>query len=220
LFNPEPADSSGHTNFIAPIALIPNGTSAATQMLAGGSSLWLGSDITSGSGTWTAISGVGMPQSTANDNYISAVATDPANGNDVWVGYDDGEVFHSVNGLSGSPVWLRSNASLSGNGPVSSFWVFPGSPNTVYVTFSSFISSAPGANVRVTTDGGLTWTNIGGALANDLVYSLVTHPGDSQVLYAGTLTGIYTSTDGGQTWLTSNVGPANVMVRQLSWFDV
>jgi hypothetical protein len=220
LFNPEPADSNGSTNFIAPIALIPNGTSAATQMLAGGASLWLGSDITSGSGTWTKISGAGMPQFIVNNNYISAVATDPANGNDVWVGYDDGEVFHSVNALSGSPVWTQSGASLPDNGPVSSFWVVPGSPNTVYVTFSSFISSAPGANVQVTTDGGLTWTNIGGTLANDLVFSVVTHPGDPQVLYAGTLTGIYTSTDRGQTWQTSNVGPANVMVRQLSWFDV
>lgn len=220
LFNPEPADSNGTANLVAPIVLIPNGTSAATQMLAGGASLWLGSDITSGSGTWKAISGAGMPQSTVNDNYISAVATDPANGNDVWVGYDDGEVFHSVNALSGSPVWAQSGASLPNNGPVSSFWVVPGSPNTVYVTFSSFISSDPGGNVQVTTDGGLTWTNIGGTLEYDPVFSLVTHPADPEVLYVGTLTGIYTSTDRGQTWLTSNLGPANVMVRQLSWFDV
>jgi hypothetical protein len=129
-------------------------------------------------------------------------------------------VFHSVNALSGSPVWIQSGASLPNNGPVSSFWVVPGSPNAVYVTFSSFISSDPGGNVQVSTDGGLSWANIGGTLEDDPVFSLVTHPGDPQVLYVGTLTGIYTSTDRGRTWLTSNVGPANVMVRQLSWFDV
>lgn len=220
LFNPEPADSGSSTNFIAPLALIPNGTSAATQMLAGGASLWLGNDITSGSATWTAMSRSGMPSNPAPDDYISAVATDPANGNDVWVGYDDGEVYHSMNALSGSPVWTQSAASLPGNGPVSAFWVVPGAPNTVYVTFSSLISSDPGGNVQVTNDGGTSWANIGGVLADDPVYSLVTHPADPQVLYVGTLTGVYTSLDGGRTWLTSNVGPANVMVRKLTWFDV
>jgi photosystem II stability/assembly factor-like uncharacterized protein len=219
LFNPEPADSGSTTNFVAPLALIPNGTSAADQLLVGGASLWLGNDITAGSATWTAISAAGMPSSTANGNYISAVATDPANGNDVWVGYNDGEVYNSTDALSGTPAWTKSAASLPGNGPVSSFWVVPGTPGTVYVTFSSFISSVPGGNIEVTTDGGATWKDIGGTLQYDLVYSLVTHPADPQVLYAGTLTGIYTSTDGGETWQTTDVGPADVMVRQLSWFD-
>ena len=218
-FNPEPADSGSNADFIAPLTLIPDGTSAATQMLAGGASLWLGNNITSGSPTWTAISRAGMPQFNVHNDYISALATDPANGNDVWVGYDDGEVFHSINALSGSPIWASSGASLPNDGPVSSFWVVPGTPNTVYVTFSGLNSSA-GAHVEVTTDGGVTWANIGGVLADDPVFSLVTHPADPQVLYAGTLTGVYTSSDGGKTWLTSNVGPANVMIRELTWFDV
>lgn len=220
-FSPEPSDSGASTNFIAPLALVPNGTSAATQMLAGGASLWLGNDIATGSATWTSISAPGMPSSTANGNYISALATDPANGNDVWVGYDDGEVFESANALSGSPIWQKiSSASVPGSGPVSSFWIVPGAPNIVYVTFSGFNSAAAGANIRLTLDGGVTWTSIGGALAGDPVYSLVTHPADPQVVYVGTLTGVYASSDGGETWLTSNVGPANVLIRQLTWFDV
>jgi hypothetical protein len=39
------------------------------------------------------------------------------------------------------------------------------------------------------------------------------------VLYAGTYTGVYTSVDNGQTWSTSNAGPANIAVNQLTWFD-
>ena len=218
LFSPQPPDSGSSTNFIAPLALLPNGASAATDMLAGGASLWLGDGITSGSATWRAISVPGMPSSTANDNFISAVALDPADSRQAWVGYNDGEVFESAFTLS---VWQKiDSASVPGSGPVSSFWIVPGAPNIVYVTFSGFNASAASANIRVSMDGGATWASIGGALAGDPVFSLVTHPADPRVLYVGTLTGVYTSSDGGQTWLTSNVGPANVTVRQLTWFDV
>lgn len=220
-FNPEPADSGSGTNFVAPLALVPNGSSAATQMLVGGASLWFGNNITGGtpgSTTWSAISASNMPSSGANGNYISAVGTDPANGNDVWVGYNDGEVYNSENALSGSPTWSRiSSTNLPSALPVSSFWVVPGAPSTVYVTFRGVNSS--GGNVFASTDGGATWAGIGAKLPAESVYSLLTHPADPQVLYVGTLTGVYTSSDGGQTWLTSNVGPANVMVRQLTWFD-
>jgi photosystem II stability/assembly factor-like uncharacterized protein len=85
------------------------------------------------------------------------------------------------------------------------------------VTYAGF--TAVGNNVFKSTDGGITWLGIGSALPPGPVYSLVSDPNYPQVLYAGTYTGVYASHDNGQTWSTSNVGPANIAVNQLTWFD-
>ena len=220
-YNSEPPDTAGqNANFIAPFALVPNGSASATQMLAGGASLWLGSNIQTANPTWTAVNGSGMPANTANSNYVSAIAIDPANSSDVWVGYNDGEVWHSTNALGGSPSWTQCGAGTLPSGrPVESFWIVPGQPNTVYVTYLGFKATSSDDNVWVSSNAGSSWTGIGTGLPPGPVYSLVTHPAYPQILYAGSLTGVYTSIDGGQSWYASSQGPANISVNQLSWFD-
>ncbi len=220
-YNTEPPDTaSQNANFIAPFALLPNGSASAAQMLAGGASLWLGSNIQTANPTWAAVNGSGMPASTANGNYVSAVAIDPANSSDVWVGYNDGEVWHSTNALGSSPSWTQSGGgTLPGGRPVESFWVVPGQPNTVYVTYLGFKATSSDDNVWVSNNDGSSWTGIGTGLPPGPVYSLVTHPAYPQILYAGSLTGVYTSIDGGQSWYASGQGPANISVNQLTWFD-
>ena len=214
-----PDGAAGNANFIAPFTLVPDGGAMASQMLAGGASLWLGSGIQSANPTWTAVNVSGMPARTANSNDISAIAVDPANGNDVWVGYDDGEVWHSVDALAATPGWSPSGGAGMPDREVSSLWIVPGQPDTVYATFEGYPASGAASNVWVTSDGGVTWSDIGSGLPDAPVYSLVTHPAYPQILYAGTLSGVYDSTDGGQSWNASSVGPANVEVDQLSWFD-
>lgn len=215
-----PTDSKTLANFIAPFTLLPNSGAPATQMLAGGASLWLGTDIQNASPTWTAINSPAMPASPGNKNYINAVVTDPANANDVWVGFDDGEVWNSTDALAATPAWQQMGSSvLPSAEQVTSIWVVPGTPSTVYVTFNGYSGSGTNQQVWVSTDGGSSWQNAGAGLPDAPVFSLVTHPADPQVLYVGTLTGVYTSTDGGQSWFASSLGPADVEVRQLSWFD-
>ncbi len=215
-----PTDSKTNANFIAPFALLPNGDAPATQMIAGGASLWLGTQIQNASPSWTAINSSAMPASPGNGNDISVVATDPGNANDAWVGYDDGEVWNSSDALASTPTWQRmGGGALPGGDQVSSIWVVPGAPSTVYVTFNAYSSSGTNRQVWVSMDGGSSWLNVGAGLPDAPVFALVTHPADPQVLYVGTLTGVYTSTDGGQRWFASSLGPANVEVRQLTWFD-
>ncbi len=219
-----PDNASSSANFIAPLALVPNGSQAAAQMLAGGASLWLGSSIQSGSPTWSAINGSTLPIGSSN-NYISAIGVDPANSGDVWVGFNNGQVWHSSKALSSSVTWAQMGVgTLPSNMAVTSFWVVPGSPNTVYVTLGDFAgiynqSTTSSNNVFVSHDGGQTWNAIGTGLPPGPVYSLLTNPSYPQILYVGTLTGIYTSIDGGQSWYASSQGPANISVNQLSWFD-
>ncbi len=220
-YGTEPPDTAGqNANFIAPFALVPSAGASASQMIAGGASLWLGSNIQTANPTWTAVNGSGMPANTANSNYVSAIAIDPANSSDAWVGYNDGEVWHSTNALGGSPTWTQCGAGTLPSGrPVESFWIVPGRSNTVYVTYLGFKATGSDDNVWMTGDAGSSWTGIGTGLPPGPVYSLVTHPAYPQILYAGTLTGVYTSIDSGQSWYASSQGPANISVNRLSWFD-
>jgi len=215
---PSPPDNSTQSaNFIAPFALVPNGGQPSTQMLAGGATLWLGNSVQAGTPTWSSFNNGTLLLGSAG-NYISAIQIDPASNNNIWVGFDNGQVWRTTNATAATgPVWLQAINSGFPATPAKTFWVVPGQSNTVYVTFGGF--SNPSGGAFVTTDGGQTWTGIGSGLPPGPVYSLVTHPAYPQILYAGTLTGVYTSIDGGQNWSASAQGPANISVNQLSWFD-
>lgn len=219
-FGAEPPDNTASpstANFISPMKLIPNGTLAATEMLAGGASLWLGTNIQSGTPAWSSLNGTTLPVSTSG-NYINVIEIDPNNSNNVWLGYDDGAIWHTINAGTGAPTWSQiTSPALPTNQQVTDIWVVPGQSNSIYVTLAGFPSGAD--NIFASTDGGTTWQGIGGALPPGPVYSLVTDPNYPQILYVGTLTGVYTSPDNGQTWSTSNVGPANISVNQLTWFS-
>ncbi|EQD60714.1 BNR repeat-containing glycosyl hydrolase [mine drainage metagenome] len=221
-YSTEPPDTANqNANFIAPMALVPNGTAAATQMLGGGASLWLGSNIQNANPTWTSRNGITLPVGSGG-NYISAIGVDPSSNNNLWVGYDNGQVWHTTNATAATPIWTQSGGSTLPDTSahslmVNSFWVQPGQPNTVYVTYAGFLGSDD--DVFASTDGGNTWTGIGTGLPPGPVYSLVTHPAYPQILYVGTLTGVYASLDGGQSWSASSQGPANISVNQLAWFD-
>ncbi len=229
-YSAEPPDSANqNANFIAPMALVPNGNAPATQILGGGASLWLGSNIQNANPTWTALNGSTLPIGTSggpstgnSNNYINAIGIDPTSNSNLWVGYDNGQVWHTNNATAATPTWTQSGSSTlpdtsAHSLPVNSIWVQPGQPNTVYVTYAGFLGSDD--DVFVSTDGGATWTGIGAGLPPGPVYSLVTHPAYPQILYVGTLTGVYASLDGGQSWGASSQGPANISVNQLAWFD-
>lgn len=219
-FNTQPPDDSATpptANFIAPIKLVPNRTQAAIQMLAGGASLWIGSNINSVNPTWSSLNNSSLPVG-SNGNYISAIAVDPNTNNNIWVGFDNGALWHTTNATAQTgPTWSQSGAgTLPTNQQVTDIWVVPGQSNTVYVTFAGF--PAGGDSIFESTDGGVTWQGVGASLPPGPVYTLVTDPNSPQVLYVGTYTGVYTSLDNGQSWSTSNVGPANIAVNQLTWF--
>ncbi len=194
--------------FIAPILLDPN---TPTRMLAGGASLWRSDDIkTAARPTWTAIK---APQS----GYISAIAIAPGDSDLVWVGTYIGGVFKSANATTAMPTWtpvIPGGAQTPGR-YVMSIAIDPRAKDTVYVTYGGFTPD----NVWRTTDGGTTWTMIGGTGAESLpsvpVRTLAIDPNNSRVLYVGTDVGVFVSPDSGAHWKVPQDGPANVEVDQL-----
>ena len=213
-----PPDDTGNTycgsgatkqaNFIAPFVLDPNDPN---RILAGADSLWQTANAR-GAPDWAAIK---PPTFFAKDNYINAIAIQPGNGNVVWVGHNDGEVYRSTDALSATAHWTRVGTGVLPARRVQRVTVDPSNPDRVIVAFTGFVPD----DLWQTTDGGATWKSITGNVPQAPVFDVKIHPRNPSWLYAATSVGVFASQDGGATWSTSNEGPANVRVRELFWID-
>lgn len=170
---------------------------------------------TDGGATWKAIF---TKEGTAS---IGAIAIAPSNPNFVWVGTGEANIRNDV--IDGAGIYFSSDAGhswklmgLSGAGQISSVIVDPSNPDVVFVGVLGH-AWAPNSDRGVfrTTDGGKTWNKVLFVNAGTGVSDLVMEPGNPAVLFAGmwearrypwtmvnggASSGIYRSTDGGDTW--------------------
>jgi len=195
-------------NFIAPFVLDPNDSN---RILAGGASLWASDNVRAPIPSWRSI----KPPSTASGNFINAIAVHEGNGNVIWVGHNNGEVYRALDGLSPSPTWTRVGQGSIPARIVRRILVDRQNPNRVIVAVTGFTPH----NLWQTLDGGATWASITGNLPDAPIFDVVRHPSNPAWLYVATSVGVFTSEDGGGRWSTSNEGPANVRVRELFWLD-
>jgi hypothetical protein len=212
-----PPDDSGNTycgagstqkaNFIAPFTLDPGNSS---RMLAGANSLWA-TDAAKGTPAWHAI----KPPLAGAEDFINAIAVQPANGAVIWVGHNNGEVFRTANGFAPVPDWTRMGAFTLPARRVQRITIDPANPSRVIVALTGFVAN----NVWQTLDGGASWASISGNLPAAPVFDVKIHPRNPAWLYAATSVGVFTSENGGATWSTTNEGPANIRVRELFWID-
>ena len=179
---------------------------------AAGGGVW---KSTNGGITWKAIF---EHEKTAS---IGSVALAPSNPNFVWVGTGEANIRNDI--TDGAGIYFSPDAGatwkfmgLGDVGQISRVIVDPKDSNTVFV---GAIGHAWGPNsergVFRTTDGGATWKKV--LFIDDLtgVADLAMEPDDPMVLYAamwhvrrypwtlingGESSGIYRSTDGGNTW--------------------
>ena len=177
-----------------------------------------------GGGVWKTVDGglswkpIFEHESTAS---IGAIAIAPSNPSLIWVGTGEGNIRNDV--IDGNGVYFSSDAGhswkfmgLGDTQQISTIVIDPHNPNIVFV---GAMGHAWGPNadrgVYRTTDGGKTWTKV--LFVNDStgVSDLAMAPGNSKVLFAGMWefrrypwtmmdggpgSGIYRSTDGGDTW--------------------
>jgi hypothetical protein len=203
------ANATKKANFIAPFVLDPNNSN---RLLGGANSLWVTDNARAfPAPAWRTI----KAPSPATENYINAIAVQEGNGNVIWVGHNNGEVYRTLDGLSAAPVWTRIAQGVLPARRAMRITIDRDNPSRVIVAFTGFVPD----NVWQTTDGGATWASITGNLPNAPVFDVKRHPSNPAWLYAATSVGVFTSESGGAAWSTTNEGPANIRVRELFWLD-
>jgi hypothetical protein len=206
-------DAGAHANFIAPFVLDVNNPET---LLAGGRSLWRSTNARASAPTWSAIRGPG------SDN-ISAIAVAKGNSDLIWIAQNDGQLWKTANGTAINPIWTaiddNSKANPLPNRYINRIVIDPDDANIVYVALGGYSAN----NLWKTTDGGTTWVPITGMGAGVLpqapIRAIARDPFDPKTLFVGTEIGVFSTSDGGVTWSTTNDAPANVSVDELAYMN-
>lgn len=144
---------------------------------------------------------------------VNCIAFHPTDANTFWVGTPSGGIWKTINGGAN---WTILNNSMSVLG-VSDI-IIPSdyaTSNTIYIaTGDRDVGSMWSLNggqaadnnsigVYKSIDGGSTWNATGLTYTisqRKLVFRLLIHPGNNNILFASTSDGIYKSENGGTTW--------------------
>ncbi len=125
---------------------------------------------------------------------VISLSADPGNNNKLYLGTADGHVFAS--GDQGAHWALLSRISNSQDDVITHIIVDPRNSNRLYASTWALYSN--GGGVYRSDDAGRTWNIIG--LAHETVRALAQSPTDPTLLLAGSLTGVYISSDEGASW--------------------
>ncbi|UTI62276.1 choice-of-anchor D domain-containing protein [Paraconexibacter antarcticus] len=153
------------------------------------------------------------------------LATTPTDSNVMWAALANGKVAVSTDIEGATPTFTDHTVPGAPGAPIS-IAIDPSNTNTAVVVFPGYSGSAAGAlsrHVFRTTDGGSTWTDIGGTagVANQMVpdtplYSVVIDPQVTpHAIIVSTDFGVMRTSDGGGTWQILGVGMPNVNVTSL-----
>ena len=154
--------------------------------------------------------------------YFTAIAIAPSNGQtvyagtlngDVWLTTDRGSTWRSIAGTEAGPLPVRA---------VNDIVVDPLDAQTVYVAYSGFDANGTGrGHVFRSTNAGQSWTDITGSLPDMPVNTLLIDPespGGSRVLYAGTDIGVFRVTIAAPfAWQPFGTGLPPVVVNRLAY---
>jgi photosystem II stability/assembly factor-like uncharacterized protein len=146
-------------------------------------------------------------------NVITAIAVAPSNGNRVYIGYYDGQMFVTDNACTTTACWTPIGGAAKGlpTEPVTRIAVDPNSPNVAYATYSGF---STGAHVFKTTNAGTSWTAANAGLPSIPTNTITVE--NPTTLWVGTDDGVYLSTNSGGSWIKYGAGLPHVPVYEIS----
>ena len=146
---------------------------------------------------------------------IFTVAESPVQQGTIWVGTDDGLVqVTRDNGKTwqnvtpkGMPDWIMINTVEAS----------PFDPGTAYMAATNYKQDDYRPYLYKTTDSGRTWTKIiNGIPDGDFTRVIREDPNRRGFLYAGTETGVYYSTNGGENWQSLRLNLPVVPIHDLA----
>lgn len=114
---------------------------------------------------------------------------DPTNPSTLYLGVDSWGVFKTTDG---GATWTQV---YSANTNIEALEIDPSNPSTLYLSTHPF-------NLFKSNNGGGTWTPIASPPG---ATELVVDPTNPSNIYAGTLTGVYKSTNGGTSWSSTSL---------------
>ena len=197
--------TTDRTQFISPFSMDPNNSST---IVAGTYRVWR---TTNGAGNWTAIStdltGDGSGGSGAT---ISTVIVAKGNSSVIYAGCTNGRVQVTTNGGTN---WTLRNSGLP-NLSVTKIATDPNNPAVAYVTFSGYTA---GSKIYKTVNYGQNWTNISSNLPNLPTNCVLVNPANGNNIFVGTDLGIFSTENGGSSWVQDANGMANVPVLDLDY---
>ena len=184
------------------------------------STMYIGSNqvykSTNRAASWTRISNDLTNGDAGAYNYatITCLATSKLDGDIIYAGTDDGNVWVTSNGGSGKE-WTK----VSDNLPVR--WVTsvatdPFDANTGYVAFSGLRYHDYEPHLFRTTDLGATWEDISANLPDLPINIIVIDPDNKGTFYVASDAGVFVSYDAGTTWEAFGNGLPTVPVLDIN----
>jgi len=137
--------------------------------------------------SWTAVGPAGGD--------ARALAADPGNPSHLYLGTTNSWLYESNDAAA---TWHRLAKMPGSNAMVlDHILVDPSNPATIFV--AAWRADNPGGGVWISHDSGRTWAE-SADLQGQSVFSFAQAPSDPKLLFAGTLEGVFRSTDSGSTW--------------------
>lgn len=190
--------------FKTEFAVIVNG--ASSYLLTGSTHLYR-ANARAGTVSWTGIS------TNLAGSILSAIG--PASSGVLYVGFQNGRIFRTSSFTAASVTWTEVTGDYPG-GWVSDLAVDPTNTNRVFATKSAF----GGSKLFRSTSGGTNWAAVGSGLPDVPANTVAIDPANVQRIFVGTDIGVYTSEDGGDTFLPQMGGlPLGTVVTDLEIDD-
>ena len=170
-------------------------------LLAGTYRVWRSNDH---GATWDSLSN----DLTGGSNVLRSIAVAGGAPNTIYAGASNGYLWVTTD----ASTWNLRNTGLPGQ-PINDIMVKPTDSQTAYIS-----SDTPGGGrVWLTTNAGVSWTDVSGDLPSSLrgFCIEVDWSATPPVLYVGTDYGVYRSADGGAHWVNENVGLPSLVVYDL-----
>jgi len=124
-----------------------------------------------------------------------AFAAVPGHPHHLYLGTTNSWIYESVNGGSS---WRRlAKLDASDDLILDHILVDPSNPAILYV--AAWKLDYPGGGLWISRDAGRSWSAVAG-LAGQSIRAFAEAPSDAKIFFAGTLDGVYRSTDGAASW--------------------